>query len=590
MEAGDESRMKPELWLSNTVPIRVISGGKTLDKNTPPKVTVYIERFIDQSYINTGDGIARFSLSKSTVIFKDITVGSHITARSSKPGFQLSGPTQKREEICQGRHYCRFETWTYYVQIIGKCQGQDCEIRSPITGPDKRPLSSVIYIPEKLPEELFAGDVASIAFAIEESFRAELTRKFIDWNKPPRRGRVEHQVDAFRSNSQSALSIAESSTSFGLSIGLASRLGFQSVGTTLIDGSNPEDKSEQIQIGTWKTDGFSVSMQRPSRYHFHFETWSFYVHISGICRKIDHDGEPRPFQLPCEFDMPLMKGAGEPLTHFVGVFDTGHDSYNGKDDGRNKTMEAKTRVPKALGREGDFCLLDTPGAPKPQNLENCKEALPEDPPPAKEKKCYENQARAENLRPESEGKTALEARKVIERFGTYCKVENGDIYDTESRRWLDHGSSEPYSDPGRPESDGCRAGGEHAVPKTIDRHQTMCKLDSGDIFDWATGQWVRVETDRLVPYSDESKVKPTDCGPDDAVGGSGSEAEAENLHQQQQTTSTSCKTVQVSFSVLKETKWGETVKIVGNADALKQWDPKQAVPLSADRYTQANHE
>lgn len=57
------------------------------------------------------------------------------------------------------------------------------------------------------------------------------------------------------------------------------------------------------------------------------------------------------------------------------------------------------------------------------------------------------------------------------------------------------------------------------------------------------------------------------------------------------TTTTACSTptaVSVTFSVLKVTTYGETVKIVGDVAALGSWDPDSAPALSASAYTSSN--
>ncbi len=57
------------------------------------------------------------------------------------------------------------------------------------------------------------------------------------------------------------------------------------------------------------------------------------------------------------------------------------------------------------------------------------------------------------------------------------------------------------------------------------------------------------------------------------------------------TTTPGCPTatdVSVTFRVRVETKFGDTVKIVGEASELGNWDPKSAVPLDASEYTSSN--
>ncbi|KAI1427903.1 family 15 glycosyl hydrolase [Xylaria sp. FL1777] len=57
------------------------------------------------------------------------------------------------------------------------------------------------------------------------------------------------------------------------------------------------------------------------------------------------------------------------------------------------------------------------------------------------------------------------------------------------------------------------------------------------------------------------------------------------------TTTTGCTqvtSVAISFTVRKTTIYGQTVKIVGNTDAIGNWDTSKAVALSASQYTSSN--
>ncbi|PHH81960.1 hypothetical protein CDD82_7447 [Ophiocordyceps australis] len=195
---------------------------KPLNRETRPNVTVYIQRYIEQSYINTGSGKDVFSISKATTLLNDVTEGSSITAQS-RTGFEVHGPVslsissrrfstadqrwstgswktqiQKREEICKGGYACRFESWTYFVRITGHCHDEPCEIRTPITDPNGTPLTAIVYIPEKLPEAIDGQQ--DVIQALEERFKADMARNYcIDWTKPPQHEKHTRHIRGTRS-------------------------------------------------------------------------------------------------------------------------------------------------------------------------------------------------------------------------------------------------------------------------------------------------------------------------------------------------------------------------------------------------------
>ncbi|KAF4587393.1 glucoamylase precursor [Ophiocordyceps camponoti-floridani] len=610
------------------------SKGTALNKIPAPNTTVYIQRHIEQSYVNAGPEGASFSLSKSTVIFKDITEGSSVTARSSKPGFQLSGPlqlsisrstseskqqykntgsqkvqTQKRDETCPAHHFCRFESWTYYVRINGQCGDEACEIRTPITGPDDdKPLTAIIFIPEELPDNLFQNGGEAAATAIRESFQDELARNYcIDWSKPPSRGRVEDRVGpghsrwisrspirlldkelnvtvyAKRSESPGQSSIgsmggvmtvdhseiktesttkgwsvnAESSKTFGFSGGLNTPIGHGSIGTTLLDISGAEDKTETKSDGTYHADGFVVSTKCPSGNYCHFETWAFYLHISGICRKLDDYGNSRPFQMPCELDMPLRNGANEPLTHFVGVFETMGQQKTApvEEKERHVASADKNRVPKVIGREGDYCLLDTyeyynrdnkkyldwntddfvsrPGAPEPEHVERCDDPILKDAiPPAK--KCYRGEIRAEDVASSPQGVAPTTSDNPPRQTDTPTEEDT---------------STKPET-----------------LTVVAKKENSWCKLDNGQSYSPDHDDLYDPVLKSVLPRPPHVQIQDPN-------------------HLCHNLKASSCP---IPFQARTRTGPGITVKVIGSTPALGSWDVKKAVALDNAEYTPGN--
>ncbi|PHH71874.1 hypothetical protein CDD82_6290 [Ophiocordyceps australis] len=472
--------------------------GQPLDRNTRHNVTVYIERYIDHSYVNTGANNDSLGISRSTIVYKDITKGSVASARYSGPNFQLSAPIgfsisagssttdsetnntgtyrtiiNKREEVCESGSACRFETWTFYVAISGHCGGDECLIRTPITGPDRIPLRAVIFITNPLPEAKTMAGLALVT-AVKKRVALELQRSFcIDWSKPPERDHVvrtvnsdfrivdprkrltskpinisisvhtsqqagqastgsragtltaDHTDTSVQSTTKGWSIGATTSWSMGLAPGMASKLGWLSL-TSSIEISYSKDDSKSETFGNWISDGFTVTTPCPSDVFCYFETWTFIAHITGICRHLTSSGFELPFQSPCKIEVPIFSRVGEPYMHFVSVFrdllgkeDMQHVNWEAGDKRSQRAALVKQnsppRVPRALGREGQYCLLDTyeyykptskeyldwttdnfearPYAPEPLDLHNCNEALPQHV-PEKGRRCQTNEVYA----------------------------------------------------------------------------------------------------------------------------------------------------------------------------------------------------
>ncbi|RDA84484.1 hypothetical protein CP532_0066 [Ophiocordyceps camponoti-leonardi (nom. inval.)] len=489
----------------------VSSDGKLLDRNTEPNVTVYIERFVDKSYINAGLSDDTFTLSKSTTVINDVTEGSSVSAHCSG-GFQLGlsasfqvsrgkskskqisnsdgsfkSETWERIETCEAGYACRFETWTYYVYIQGRCQGSPCEIRTPITGPEDKPLTMIVYIPQKMP---------SGVDAIQKRIEAQLTSEYcIDWSKPPTRDEftqnAERPFSTYRSPAKllsnkphnvtvharrvpepMQTSTGSGNTSFhvtrstittqsctkGWSVG--AQLSYQvsaALASTLspsdfIQLSVSEDKSKQETSGGWISDGFSIRSTCKSGHVCAFETWTLYAHVSGICENVWHS----PIQRRCEFDVPIFNRAGEPYAYFAMVADGSMDDQY---KGMNSVVETTTKVekednkrPTAVGAIGNLCLLDDyeywgiqekkyfdfendkwiddPTRAAPEKLEYCQDPIPLIPAETGNK-CYKDEIWAASLTvPEKEEESQAG------NGSTTTPTANGKVVvDDTGRRW-----------------------------------------------------------------------------------------------------------------------------------------------------------
>ncbi|RCI15106.1 hypothetical protein L249_6636 [Ophiocordyceps polyrhachis-furcata BCC 54312] len=396
---------------------RPASGdGRLLDRNTEPNITVYVERYIDKSYINAGLSEDTFTLSKSTTVIKDITESLSISAHSSQ-GFQagvaasfhisrgssrtkqtsisdgsFKSDTWERIETCQVSHVCRFETWTYHAHIQGRCEGSPCEMRAVITGPGDKPLTRVVYIPQQMP---------SGVDAIQQSIEAELTNEYcIDWSNPPTRNGFEQdagkQMTIYRSPARllkkphrvtvHARRISESeqastgsgnssfhvtrstvttqSSTSGWSVGAQVSYQFSSTMNSFITTSavfhlsTSKDVSKQETNGGWISDGFSIRSTCKSSHICAFETWTLYAHVSGICENTWHI----PIQRRCEFDVPIFNRVGEPYAYFAMVAYEGNQKKGFKQPAAVKPSpggeDVNKRRPKAVGAIENLCLLD----------------------------------------------------------------------------------------------------------------------------------------------------------------------------------------------------------------------------------------
>ncbi|KAM4054506.1 starch binding domain-containing protein [Hirsutella rhossiliensis] len=666
--------------------------GRTLDLNSPPKVNVYIERYIEHSYINTGNTSDTFSISESTATFRDVTDGSSITAQTTRSGSANLGPLsfsiskstsrsdetskgaasykiaiQKREETCDGFHECRFESWTYHVEIVGYCDGSPCKIRAPITREDGNPDTSIIYIPEELPEAqaLGANDRRAVS-SIRERLQSELARKYcVNWDKPPERDHIERTIDAWRSvterplrllnksldvtvstqksaqgrghssidsrdspltTDQTVLTVgtstegwtvgAQTSHSFDLSYNRPSNNPLRDVGGRAgVEISNSIQKSKQITDGKWTSKGFGVSTTCKAGYHCHFEAWAFVIHVSGICRKLDSfpNGKPTDFQRPCQLDIPILNEAGEPHTRLLSIsekVDDGESEESPESEQENPQAGKPSdmnKVPKALGKEGDYCLLDTyeyyrptdkmylnwttdnfeerPNAPDPENLENCKYRVPEEP-PATGKQCYDNEIRVgtptqnnEENGTETATPDTMQVPKLEDIHGDWCVLDNNKLYDPVDDVWWTQeggpGVKRPEAlKPSDEDIKECTERIKAAKRKTRAEYKRVvrdkCILNTGEAYDPKTKKWFAGPSDEGELRSDAEEplglekcleaIKPNGVEPE-----SGPQAKGGD-----------CK---VEFNVLATTVFGDTIKIVGSNDDLKNWKTEEAISL-----------
>lgn len=692
-------------------------GGKPLDQNSDPQVSVYIERHVEKSFLNLGSADATFTLTQSTTVIKDVTEGSSLTASSSS-GIQLSGggravdlsisrsktdsrtdsqyksngsyrtKMRSRQQTCRAGHACRFESWTYHVQITGRCRGEPCEMRVPLTGPDAKPLTAVIYIPRAMP----AGGVA----AAQESLRAELERKYcVDWSKPPMREAYQQQITWSRSvhrtaarllnkglkvtvrarrvaepsqgstGSDEAVLYAEEShtaiesttkgwsvgahvsSSFGLSAplplpGPLSKLGLS--GGFSFSNSKSEDKSRQQSDGTWKSDGFSVRVACPAGQTCAFETWTFAAHLVGICE----DTKNLRLQKRCQLDVPLFDRLGEPHSHFAIVSEAGlvpaANPGDAKDPGQDQPPPGDKKAPKALGAIGHLCVTDNFdywsvekgkylnftteefddnfASPKPLNLEFCKDPFHRETPETGNK-CYKNEIHAppasgskpdeskpdeskpeQKATQEDKGEQTSQAAKVngklvVDKWRRrWCPLDNGKYYNPDTDKyWVSEGT-EGVADAAASKPQGieeCLKGAEGGADKqpatdrpaakatgdvkTDQANRSWCVLDNGE---W----YGKTNNDYFVEDDEPGEKRPNEPKPQDLDKCRIPEA-AQKPGGEGSSSGGGCKeasSVKVTFRLSEATTHGQAVKIVGNTDALGNWDTGKAVALDASEY------
>ncbi|PHH89459.1 hypothetical protein CDD83_6025 [Cordyceps sp. RAO-2017] len=303
---------------------------------------------------------------------------------------------------------------------------------------------------------------------------------------------------------------AQTSYSFGLSVPLPSPLDDFGAGSS-INIARMEEKTKYENNGRWTSDGFSVSSTCHKGHYCTFETWTFFARITGICQQSGN----LPLQRPCEVDVPIFNRAGEPHTQFVGV----HEDLT--KPRRNETEEAGAgtkakdskaeapkgdkKPPKALGMVNTLCMLDNyeywspskkmyldyekddwrqdPNEPKPENLENCNDPLPEE---AAETgpKCYQNELWAANLPdtpPEEPPEPAEDEQQIPTATGDvvslngaqWCTVsfpqsENNQWYNPDTKRWWKDGETDGIEVPDQPE------------PKELDKCTKKAKENEGE--------------------------------------------------------------------------------------------------------------
>ncbi|KJZ70899.1 hypothetical protein HIM_09692 [Hirsutella minnesotensis 3608] len=402
-------------------------NNKRLNRNVPHQVSVYVQRHVDHSYINPSKHDDKFTLTTSTTVFRDITVGSTTKAQSTTGGefghSLLKISAEKSDtatntasknnstqlltsfrywETCKAGHACRFETWTFYVQIKGHCGGSPCEMRNLITNEDGQPLTEVVYFPEQLP----STDWQSISGRL----KADLQRKFcIDWDNPPRRDyvfvplypgdesgtsvspfvmqnkRLKVSIELKRNRDRTFTSGSSGNTPVTINrsnrrtekttdawnVAATSTFGVTTApdykGASLKISYSKEKSEEKFNTTSQslsKADMFSIKATCEGGRPCAFETWTFYAKISGICRAVNTN-----LQTPCELNVPIGNGGGLPISHSIKIYDNLSEEQGGDSDSNaTQTDESadspvvETKAPKALGYEKDqrnFCLLDT---------------------------------------------------------------------------------------------------------------------------------------------------------------------------------------------------------------------------------------